>query len=176
MVFTFTYSMGKEMTKLAAVMACLFVLAGCSEPKTIEEISKAIFHVENRAGTLVVGVKTGGMDAGHGDMFGAAQVIKNVAKFQTDKGSTDVTALEFQIWVPTRDKYGNGDAERALIVLLPMGELRKVKWDNFTNWDVLNLAKVTDMNRFGRELAAKFCADKDSGNYARTFCIKALLG
>lgn len=164
------------MKPLFLALACCLGLAACSEePKSIKEISKDIAVVEEKAGTVLVVIKTMGMDGGHSDLFRASEHIKKAAHFQVTKGGADIGAMEFQVWVPTRDQYGNADTERALIISYPMAELSKVKWDNYTNWDVLNLGKVSSVGRFGTQLATGFCSDKDSGQYARRFCMAALV-
>jgi hypothetical protein len=125
---------------------------------------------------LLVAVRTEGRDGGHSDMFTAAGIIKQAAIWQDRNGTGDVKVIEFQIWVPTRDQYGNSDIDRALILKYPISELRKVNWDGFTLWDLLNLADIAERTKLGLGLVGNFCADKDSGHYAKRFCANVLLG
>lgn len=160
--------------RILSMAALALALAGCGEAESLQEVSSSIESTETRDGTIVVTMKTSGMDAGHNDFFSISDDMRRAAKWQVANGGP-FEIMEFDVHVPTQDKYGNATApSRAMMLRFKAEDLTRINWKNFTNWDLLNFAHIKMSNRFGNQLMQGFCSDEDSRKYSNRFCLNAL--
>lgn len=160
--------------RIASAAALAITLTACGEPDSLQDISSKITASATIDGTVMVALVTDGIDAGHNDFFRATDLMRRAAQWQVQHGGP-FTEISFDLSVPTRTKYSNEGEARALYLNFKAGDLKRVNWKNFTAWDLLNLAEIKSSSRFGRQLVAAYCSDKDSGKYAAPFCLKAIV-
>lgn len=108
-------------------------------------------------------------------LFSSSDVFKKISEsIINNTAIPDVDYLTFLLKAPVVDKYGNATQEKVMQLHFSATELRKVNWNNFTNWDFLNLLDKADLQPLGIKIVRAFCSEEDNGKYSREFCIRAL--
>lgn len=77
--------------------------------------------------------------------------------------------------VPSTDQYGQTGDALAFKVRWDAADLRRIKWENFTAWGMLSLARDVQFNPIGRRAVAEYCSDDDNLKYAMEFCRRLLM-
>jgi len=156
--------------KVSIPFLLTLLLMACGEPERIEDLSKNIRNVETVEGNIVVNMTTVGFDGGEHDMTSISHTFLSIAKWQMTTGGGVEKSIGLRVSVPTLDAYGNKGMEKAFFISVTSEHLRRINWDNFLSWDLMNLAQFDSYNRFGRQLATTWCADDSNRKYSARFC------
>lgn len=98
--------------------------------------------------------------------FDAVRINKGIVENWPDK----YYEVLYFFRVPTTDQYGQSGDALAFKVRWDSADLRRIKWDNFTAWGLLNLARDVQFNPIGRRAVIEYCKDDDNLKYALEFC------
>lgn len=81
--------------------------------------------------------------------------------------------VAFMVKIPTRDKLGNEGSDLGMKVFYEMSDLVTAKYNNMTDWDILDVAQKYEFRLVGYQAAAEYCQDEDNAKYASRFCAAA---
>lgn len=150
-----------------------------SGPEKVEDLSPRIVKVE----TVNVREKGDRLQITHfqKDVWSEKSFVSNVAfdAIEINKGVIEnwpdkYYEVFYFFRVPTTDQFGKSDDALAFKVRWDVADLKKINWDNFTAWNMLNLARDVQFNPLGRRAVAEYCQDQKNLKYALDFCRRLL--
>lgn len=107
-------------------------------------------------------------------IFSAGQDVMEISHEIMEQWPEKITRLVYFIRAPTQDKYGNQGSSLAIKLFYKANDLNKINWDNFTNWQMLNITSDMEIKPLGRSMIAKYCQDTGNAKYSGDFCRQAL--
>lgn len=126
--------------------------------------------VDNELMALIFFVEKGGYSEAS-IMFSAAESMKTICQeIYEHNGAEALDKLLFFVKIPTTDQYGNEDKSMIMKVHFVSAKLGRVNWDNFTNWDLLNLVSDVERRPLGTKIIRAYCSKDDNAKYSTAFC------
>lgn len=172
------------------VLALLVGLSGCGNTvdftgKTSDQMGAEIQKLEDKiqsvnmqkaANDALVATLTYRAKPSPSALLMEAPDIKNVLQgIATGKGNNPIGGVMLILNEPSVDQTGNKSQELAVVLGWNMGDLRKVNWDNISEWQILDLSTIMQIGPFGHEAISAYCKDSAT-SYGREFCRKAGYG
>jgi hypothetical protein len=87
----------------------------------------------------------------------------------TTDSPNDFKKVSLELTAPVTDKFGHSSTGVLMRWSYDMGEMRKVNWDDFNDWQLLNLTKA-EFTPLGRQAATAYCVEPDHQKYCGDFC------
>ena len=137
-----------------------------------KDITKSVIGVVKIGGDVTVKMKLFGWSNEH-DFSSISFDMKEVAKWQA-KRDENITMLSFALMDDLKDEFGNVSEGQVARLSLPVEDLRRINWKNFTNWDLLNLLRPVKVSYTGKKMIAAYCLDGKNMQYVGRFCQNAL--
>lgn len=102
-------------------------------------------------------------------VFECADDTMHIMKALSQEIPNDYDKVSLELFAPTTDKYGNSGKSTAMRWTFDMSEVRKINWENFTNWDMLGFAEA-EFTPIGRQAVIVYCSKENNLKYSRSFC------
>lgn len=160
------------MRHFGVVLVFLALTACGSEPvEKIEDVRQSVRSATIKDGRVAIAMIAGGNGPAT-NMASIAHDLFAIAEWQMTYGGGVEKGLTALVTVKTQDKYGNPGEKDAFIISFLGTDLKQMKWENITHWDLMNFANFMPLHRFGTELATAWCNDADNFRYSKAFCAK----
>ena len=91
----------------------------------------------------------------------------------TKESGLPVEEIQFHVFAPSVDAYGNSGTSKAFVFTLSNPDLDKINWKGIGSHRLLNLPKV-ELHPLGRNAVIKYCSDKGNAEDAPSLCRQAL--
>ena len=82
---------------------------------------------------------------------------------------TGISSVNFIVWADMKDRYGKTSKDKIIELSFLTHDLYKIEWNNFTNYDLLNLCKPLPLHPEGRRIVIEFCQDATNASLAPDF-------
>lgn len=168
----------------AAVLLC----AGCEEGKldftgkTPEQVASAIKASSSKItsatiipstdGPLVADIAWLASSGPSPILMESPEILKTIKAIATAKGDGNFKWILLELNDTGVDKLGNKSTVLTVNLFWDMDTLKKINWDNFQNWQLIELATIQKIGPFGNKALTKYC-EEGRETYASEFCRRA---